>query len=586
MVQRENLKKISIFIITVSMLYIVLMMFVCSITSTTDFFHAKKIVCLATLWTISSKLCKNSRGFWFSNAGIFALLSSVLVINYFANDSIPRAKVITYLSFAGSLSCLLTMLPMLFPRKSFHKLSGLLILLPVVLIVMLFWGYYFTSNAWFSSDTMLAIMQTNFSESKEFIKDYFNAKVLFSCLILILGMFAEIKVLANNTLRNRSKIFLFTSILICIGSILLLYKTRVNIVTDIGIKAKQNLKSYNDFRKKMAQRKNNISVKGTLKHNGDKGIYVLVIGESQNKNHMSAYGYQKDTTPWLKAMMNSKNTLVFNEVYSCHTHTVPVLTYALTAKNQYNSTNLSEAVSILEVAEAVGYETTWLSNQVKYGAWDTPITVIASEANQQVWINKNLGETTETNAFDIKLVDALEHIKYTDKMLLIIHLMGNHGSYAQRYPKSFSKFGDKKTIDHYDNSMLYNDYVVSRIYEKVKTIPYFQAMIYCADHADAVDQNLAHDASRFVWSMTEVPMYMIFSESFVIRNKSLIDNLRMAEYKMFTNDLLYNLLMGVLGIKNITNYEPYNDITNENYDANKERFKTLYGKKKLSERKD
>ena len=33
-------------------------------------------------------------------------------------------------------------------------------------------------------------------------------------------------------------------------------------------------------------------------------------------------------------------------------------------------------------------------------------------------------------------------------------------------------------------------------------------------------------------------------------------------------------------------YEPYNDITNENYDANKERFKTLYGKKKLSERKD
>ena len=95
----------------------------------------------------------------------------------------------------------------------------------------------------------------------------------------MLGMFAEIKVLANNTLRTRSKIFLFTSILICIGSILLLYKTRVNIVTDIGIKAKQNLKSYNDFRKKMAQRKNNISVKGTLKHNGDKGIYVLVIGE-------------------------------------------------------------------------------------------------------------------------------------------------------------------------------------------------------------------------------------------------------------------------------------------------------------------
>ena len=586
MVQQEKQKRLTIFIITVIMLYFTLITFVCSITNTMDFFHADKILCVAILWTISSKLCKNSRAFWFSNAGVFALLSSVLAVYYLTNDSISRANVITYLSFAGSLSCLITMFPMLFPSKSFQKLSVLVMLLPMLLIVTLFWGYYFTSNAWFSSDTMLAIMQTNFTESKEFIKDYFNTKVLFSCLILILVLFAEVEVLANNTLQNRRKFFLFIAIFVCLCNILLLYKTRGNMVIDIGLKAKQNLKSYNDFRKKMAQRKKNISVKGTLKHNDAKGVYVLVIGESQNKNHMSAYGYQRDTTPWLKAMMNRENTLVFNEVYSCHTHTVPVLTYALTAKNQYNSTNLSEALSILEVAEAVGYETAWLSNQVKYGAWDTPITVIASEANQQAWINNNLGETTSTNAFDLKLVDKLDHIKYTDKMLLVIHLMGNHGSYAQRYPKNFSKFGNKKTIDHYDNSMLYNDYVVSRIYEKVKTIPYFQAMIYCADHADAVDQDLAHDASRFVWPMTEVPMYMIFSESFVIRNKSLIDNLRMAEDKMFTNDLLYNLLMGVLGIKNITNYEPYNDITNENYDANKERFKTLYGKKKLSERKD
>lgn len=363
------------------MLYFALMTFICCITKTMDFFHAKKILCIATLWTISSTLCKNSMVFWFSNAGVFTLLSSVLTINYFANDTIPRANVITYLSFAGSLSCLINMLPILFPRKSFQKLSVLVMLLPVVLLVTMFWGYYFTSNAWFSSDTLLAIMQTNFSESKEFIKDYFNTKVLFSFLILILEIFAEIKVLANNTLKNRSRFFLFTAVVICLCSILLLYKTRVNMVTDIGLIAKQNIKSYNDFRQKMVQRKKNISVEGTLKHNGEKGIYVLVIGESQNKNHMSAYGYQRDTTPWLKAMMNRENTFVFNEVYSCHTHTVPVLTYALTAKNQYNSTNLTEAVSILEVAEAVGYETAWLSNQVKYGAWDTPITVIASEAN-------------------------------------------------------------------------------------------------------------------------------------------------------------------------------------------------------------
>lgn len=48
MVQKDKLKKFTAFIITVIMLYFVLMMFVCSITSTTNFFHAKKIVCVAS----------------------------------------------------------------------------------------------------------------------------------------------------------------------------------------------------------------------------------------------------------------------------------------------------------------------------------------------------------------------------------------------------------------------------------------------------------------------------------------------------------------------------------------------------------
>ena len=56
----------------------------------------------------------------------------------------------------------------------------------------------------------------------------------------------------------------------------------------------------------------------------------------------------------------------------------------MTAKNQYNNIAVKNAVSVLEVAEAAGFETVWLSNQVKYSAWDTPVTSIASEANQQM----------------------------------------------------------------------------------------------------------------------------------------------------------------------------------------------------------
>lgn len=147
----------------------------------------------------------------------------------------------------------------------------------------------------------------------------------------------------------------------------------------------------------------------SFSENNKKGIYVLVIGESQNRLHMSVYGYGRETTPWLNQQHNENpDFLLFTQAYSCHTHTVPTLTYALTAKNQYNEISLENAVSIIEMAKAAGYHTAWISNQVQYSAWDTPITVIASEAEQQIWLNKNVGETTKTNFYDEKVVNGLQ----------------------------------------------------------------------------------------------------------------------------------------------------------------------------------
>ena len=205
---------------------------------------------------------------------------------------------------------------------------------------------------------------------------------------------------------------------------------------------------------------------------------------------MQAYNYHRATTPWLDSMKNDKNMLLFTKAYSCHTHTVPTLLYALTAKNQYNNIAVKNAVSVLEVAEAAGFETVWLSNQVKYSAWDTPVTSIASEANQQKWINSTLGESTNTDYFDGKLIEELEKIKITDKMLIVMHLMGNHGSYEQRYPKAFEKYDGENTIDKYDNSIIYNDYVMSQVYKRARKIPNFKGLVYCSDHADAIDKNL------------------------------------------------------------------------------------------------
>ena len=201
--------------------------------------------------------------------------------------------------------------------------------------------------------------------------------------------------------------------------------------------------------------------------NEQNGVYVLVIGESENKDHMQLYGYKRKNTPWLAELALNKNTVVFENAYSNHTHTTPTLTYALSGQNQYDNIELDEAFSLIEAAQAVGYKTYWISNQSKYELWETPVTMMASAADVQHWLNVNSGDKLFTSYYDEKLVEKIPSYQTDEKMLIVVHVMGCHGAYRDRYPAKYRHFSGKdKNIDAYDNSVLYNDYVLQQIYNK------------------------------------------------------------------------------------------------------------------------
>lgn len=496
--------------------------------------------------------------------------------------NIPAAniEIIKYLTFSVGASTIFIFFTSLLKKLMLVRFICLLVFISPVIII---WGYYFSASAWLNTDAVLAIMQTNFTEAKEYLSDYLSIKFYAVFLIFIFVLYLLNKKAGKLSLKNKGKNFYILLAVAIIFSIFSVYKGKGNLLTYIFKDTYIYLQRYDDFNKYKEERKQNINKNIGIRDSSD-GIYVLVIGESQNKNYMSAYGYKRPTTPWLESIKNNPDVVFFSNAHSCHTHTVPVLTYALTAKNQYNDIDLAKAISVIEVAEAAGFETVWLSNQVRYGLWDTPITVIASEANQQEWINKNAGEVTRTDYYDLKLVDSLDDIKYTEKMLIVIHLMGNHGSYSERYPVEFEKFSGDKDVDDYDNSILYNDYVVENLYKKLSKLQNFKCMIYFADHADAPRQHLGHDASRYIPEMTDIPFYMCFSESYMQENQDKIARLKIAQDKYFTNDLIFNMILSLMDIKIEGIYEPKNDIASPQYDFNPERFRTLYGKKRIGEK--
>jgi len=575
-------KEIRTIVITSVIVYCILMLFACGISGDYTLRHSNGIILSAVGIALASRVYIERKVYFCQISLLFLLANSIFLIKLVLGNFIGLSSVKNYANFSIALLNLALLLPMLFEKHVIRSVLRFIFLAVILLPVFFILGYYSVTSTVFAPDTLLAIAQTNIQEAIEYAKDNFSCKTIF---LIILANASVFFVAIKNTqkiLWNKYNLFL---VLFCITACLVgVYKYRDNIITDIPKQASKTLAQYKNFSKERTDRKDNMS-KLLLSHKPEAGVYVLVIGESQNRAHMQAYNYHRATTPWLDSMKNDKNMLLFTKAYSCHTHTVPTLLYALTAKNQYNNIAVKNAVSVLEVAEAAGFETVWLSNQVKYSAWDTPVTSIASEANQQKWINSTLGESTNTDYFDGKLIEELEKIKITDKMLIVMHLMGNHGSYEQRYPKAFEKYDGKNTIDKYDNSIIYNDYVMSQVYKRARKIPNFKGLVYCSDHADAIDKHLSHDAAQFDFDMTHIPLYIYLSDSYIQNNSAKYKSLEKQKNKLFTNDLLFNLMLGVLGINLNNIYEPNNDPTADTFDNNKERFKTLYGKKYICEEK-
>lgn len=535
---------------------------------------------ISTLTMLYSWKNKKSLAFF---VPYLCFLSVVLIFP--ASGEIVRARETAYAIECLTITyCLFLLICLLLPdgkgRKIFTGAALFLILLPAGME----WGYFAISHSMIHEDTILAVEQTNWKEALEYAETHFKISqfLLFVLLCFIVYYFSQ-KSPALPYLKTacrfhkKLKIALFTALMVFSGCSL--GHTAKNPFLLPVVQAQASLQKYNDFAAQKAEREQHMR-QLVLSQKGRPGIYVLVIGESENKLHMNAYGCPKNTMPWLSKEKNDPRCFLFTKAYANYVNTVPSLTYALTAKNQYNTGSLEDAPSIVEAAKAAGYEIVSISNQVKCGDWDTPVSLILSEADRQYWLNHNMGETTKTNQFDDAVLTPLKEISPSHKMLIIIHIMGNHSSYKERYPKEFDHFEDDRS-GHYDNSVLYNDYIMSEIYKTVSAMPHFQALAYFSDHSENIDRELGHDSSNFTYDMTYIPMYIIVSPSYAAAYKETCDALASHRNTCFTNDLIFNTELSLMGIRIDSIYEPENDFASPSYNGDPGRFLTLHGKKRI-----
>ena len=480
----------------------------------------------------------------------------------------------------------------LLPKKdcafyTLRKVLFVIIAFITLFLPLLLLCYLIATNSLISSDIIIALAQTNGAEGAEFFVSNVNYKWLLALLFLIAVIYINCKAYENLTCDPKAKVTTSFSIaIILIGSIFLAIP-RIDYLPFAVVKVtSRQLDNFAFYKQQKGVRLQKLSTLTSLKLNPDAdkdgNLFVLVIGESQSASHIQAYGYQKATTPKLVERLKEPNHLLFNNVFSSWPQTVQALSYALTNANQYNQVEVSDAYSLIEIARAVGFDTYWLSNQRKYGMYETPITVISSTANHEIWTNGSA--KMEGVFFDEELVNRLPKVDPNKNTLIIIHLMGSHQKYEKRVPKEFRQFtGADEVVASYDNSILYTDYVVDEIYNKAKKNPAFKALVYFSDHGEEPHVVGGHDPVNVTYQMLKVPLFVYLSDSYRKNHLNLFESLKTNEHKYFSNDLIFDLMVSLMRIEGVPNFEESLNLSSKKYRLDKASTLTMYGKKHINE---
>ena len=501
---------------------------------------------------------------------LFAWTSFVLWI-YQLFDKLKRFKISFFIVF--SLLALLTLVPTLFMIYNFNFEHSL------------------------SKEALYAIFQSNSNEAFEYIEKFIAW--IYLLLFIVIYLFMAMVIYRQESLKTKKINNYFLWLLIIVFTLLTYTKVENLHIAKFCIehfnKYNRELKLFKEIQDK--RQLGEIKFEATKKDNAE--TYIVVIGESLNKNHMGIYGYLRDTTPYLSKMKKQKNLILSHNVYSNHTHTVPVLSLALTQANQYNHKKYFDALSIIEILNKANVNTYWLTNQNIYGEWDNMISVLATSANKLIALNHTIGCNVSTQQYDEALLTPLQEIlsqKTSKNRVIFIHLMGSHSVYGSRYPKDkfsiFTKdldpnvFGKTASINQelnrYDNTIVYNDYVVSSILKELQSLNGVSSFLYLSDHADDIDRDLGHSKDRFTYEMTEIPFISWFNKAYIKKYPQKYHNFLTNKDKLFSNDMLYDTLIGLFDVKT-KKYNAKYDLSSKTYNLKPKDALVLHGKRHYTE---
>ena len=405
--------------------------------------------------------------------------------------------------------------------------------------------YAVTFGGVFVSATFEAIALTDKHEALEFLTVYISYEnVLILLLYWAIAFYSLKRILFKEPELTREKVFAGLGVLMVLAAVQQIYDRgrTFDVIpgfTGVAIDYTNNHEGIEKIVQYRQQIFTNNPFNAELRSDKPQ-TYVVVLGESLGRNHMSLYGYPRKTTPNLDVL--KPELIVFENTISAFAQTKPSLSVNLTESDTVNKKPTSDSISLIGVFKRAGFKTFWISNQQPQRV---PTKPIANIADEQHFISHDF-HGVEANRYD---GDMLPYIKKAiadpaQHKVIFVHFMGSHLDYENRYPVDQAFFESSENtraytselsssqmnyINSYDNSVLYTDYVLGDIINELKTKVEIAGLTFWADHGEEVFDSKdfkGHGPDGVTKNMLEVPFVFWRNQAYKSEFSGVDDSLK------------------------------------------------------------
>jgi glucan phosphoethanolaminetransferase (alkaline phosphatase superfamily) len=230
---------------------------------------------------------------------------------------------------------------------------------------------------------------------------------------------------------------------------------------------------------------------------------ILIVGESVNNKRMSLFGYERDTTPFLKKISLEDENFVFKEAISSGVLTHTSISFFINIHREPTNVNhmLSRKTDMFMLAKKNGFSTAYLSAHGESLLMSMSVNYVDKIiTKEEEGLEKKIKEEGEIYLVHYFRENIKDKLLKTDKNFLIIHQRILHTPYRSAYKVEHDRFSRYITEgislrefhgNTYDNAMLYNDYVLNEllnaIKEETKGVPTY--VFYISDHGETFDKD-------------------------------------------------------------------------------------------------